>query len=72
MPRIQAPTKGASQRMAVAPGHEQDGYLHMPCGQSGHPLSPHYRDAHRAWEEGKPTPFLPGKAVHKLVLVPAA
>ncbi|MGD9722885.1 MAG: penicillin acylase family protein [Pirellulales bacterium] len=72
MPRIQAPDKGASQRMAVSPGHEADGYMHMPCGQSGHPLSPHYRDAHQAWEEGRPTPFMPGPVVHRLVLEPAA
>lgn len=68
MPRIQAPTRGASERMAVSPGHESEGYMHMPCGQSGHPLSPHYRDSHAAWAEGKATPFLPGKAVNTLVL----
>jgi penicillin amidase len=72
MPRIQTPTSGASQRMGVSPGHEEDGYFHMPCGQSGHPLSPHYRDALEAWEEGKPASFLPGPPVHKLVLKPAA
>ena len=63
---------GVSQRLAVSPGHESEGYLHMPCGQSGHFLSPHYRDAHDAWVEGQPTPFLPGPAIHKLVLKPAA
>jgi penicillin amidase len=72
MPRIQAPAMGASERMAVSPGHESDGYLHMPCGQSGHPLSPNYADSEPAWEEGKPTPFLPGPPVHTLVLKPAA
>ncbi len=72
MPRIQTPSAGASQRMGVSPGRESDGYLHMPCGQSGNPLSPHYGDAHEAWEKGKPSPFLPGPAVHKLVLKPAA
>jgi penicillin G amidase len=72
MPRIQAPAMGASERMAVSPGHEGDGYLHMPCGQSGHPLSPNYADSEPAWEEGKPIPFLPGTAVHTLVLKPAA
>lgn len=72
MPRIQAPAMGASERMTVSPGHESDGYMHMPCGQSGHPLSPHYADALSAWEEGKPTPFLPGPTVHTLVLKPAA
>ncbi len=72
MPRIQAPERGASQRMAVSPGHEADGYMHMPCGQSGHPLSPHYRDSHAAWAEGKPSPFMPGKTQHTLTLKPAA
>jgi penicillin G amidase len=72
MPRIQAPDKGASERMAVSPGHESEGYLHMPCGQSGHPLSPHYGDQHAAWADGKATPFLPGPTEHTLVLKPAA
>jgi penicillin amidase len=72
MPRIQAPASGASQRMAVSPGREDEGYMHMPCGQSGHPLSPHYRDSHPAWAEGKPTPFLPGPTIHTLTLEPSA
>lgn len=71
MPRIQAPAMGASQRLAVSPGRERDGYFHMPGGQSGHPLSPHYGDAHSAWAEGKATAFLPGPAIHTLVLKPA-
>ncbi|HET9480470.1 MAG TPA: penicillin acylase family protein, partial [Candidatus Polarisedimenticolia bacterium] len=70
MPRVQAPSAGASQRMAVSPGRESSGYMHMPCGQSGHPLSPHYRDAHTDWAEGRPTPFLPGPPVHSLLLRP--
>ena len=70
MPRVQAPGFGASQRMAVSPGHEQDGYFHMPAGQSGHPLSRNYGDGQTAWEEGLPTPFLPGPAVHTLTLRP--
>jgi penicillin amidase len=72
MPRVQAPGFGASQRMAVSPGREQDGYFHMPGGQSGHPLSPHYDDQQSAWEEGQPTPFMPGAAASTLTLVPAA
>lgn len=71
IPRIQTPNKGASQRMAVSPGREAEGYMHMPCGQSGHPLSPNYRDGHDAWQDGKPTSFLPGPKVHELVLRPA-
>jgi penicillin amidase len=70
MPRVQGPAFGASERFAVSPGREQDGYFHMPTGQSGHPLSPHYRDANAAWITGAPTPFLPGATVHMLTLRP--
>ena len=72
MPRFQSPGAGASQRMAVSPGRESDGYFHMPVGQSGHPLSPHYGDGHAAWAEGRPTPFLPGPTTHTLTLTPAS
>jgi penicillin amidase len=61
---------GASERMVVSPGHEADGIFHMPGGQSGHPLSPHYSDGHAAWVKGEPTPFLPGATIHTLVLEP--
>ena len=71
MPRVQGPAFGASERFVVSPGHEEAGFFHMPVGQSGHPLSPYYRKGHEAWEEGKPTPFLPGPAVHRLKLAPA-
>ncbi|TNF72329.1 MAG: penicillin acylase family protein [Acidobacteria bacterium] len=71
MPRVQSPTFGASERMVVSPGDEGRGIFHMPTGQSGHPLSPHYRDGHQAWVEGEPTPFLPGPPVHLLQLLPA-
>jgi penicillin G amidase len=71
MPRVQGPTYGASERLLVSPGREEAGYFHMPVGQSGHPLSPYYQKGHEAWEEGKPTPFLPGPAVHRLRLEPA-
>jgi penicillin amidase len=70
MPRFQSPSAGASERFSVSPGREEEGYFHMPCGQSGHPLSPHYADGHAAWAKGEPTPFLPGPAVHVLTLVP--
>jgi penicillin amidase len=70
MPRVQAATFGASERLVVSPGREQEGLFHMPGGQSGHPLSPNYRDGTRAWARGEPTPFLPGPTVHTLRLVP--
>ena len=70
MPRIQAPAFGSSMRMAVSPGHEKEGYLIMTGGESGNPLSPHYRDCHEAWVKNTRTPFLPGAATHKILLQP--
>jgi penicillin amidase len=71
MPRFQSPDAGASERLVVSPGREGEGFYHMPDGESGHPLSPHYRDGHEAWVSGEPLPFLPGPAVDVLTLVPA-
>lgn len=61
---------GASERLAVSPNHPQDGLLQMPGGQSGHPLSPHYRDQQRAWSDGSASPFLPGVSRHRVTLIP--
>lgn len=61
---------GASERLAVSPNHPQDGLLQMPGGQSGHPLSPHYRDQQSAWAQGSPSPFLPGPPRHHFKLIP--
>lgn len=72
LPRAQSPTDGASERFAISPGREVEAILHMPGGQSGHPLSPYYRAGHDAWATGKPTPLLPGKTEHTLTLTPAA
>jgi len=71
MPRAQGPTFGASERFAVAPGDEANGYMHMPAGQSGHPLSDYYSHGHDDWVEGRATAFLPGKSVHTLTLTPS-
>jgi penicillin amidase len=70
MPRVQGPDFGASERMVVSPGHEQDGIFEMPTGQSGWPLSPFYRNSEPAWEKGEATPLLPGRPLHTLVLEP--
>ena len=71
MPRVQEGTEfGASERFAVSPGHESEGYLHIPGGQSGHPLSPYYRAGFMAWARGEPLPFLPGPAQYTLTLTP--
>jgi penicillin G amidase len=71
MPRVQDGAFGSSERMAVSPGHEADGYLELPGGPSGHPLSPYYRSGFDDWVKGVPTPLLPGPAVHTLSLTPS-
>ncbi len=71
-PRVQGVRFGASQRMAVSPGDEANGYFHMPGGQSGHPQSPYYGAGHDDWAAGRPTPFLPGDAERTLILAPPA
>lgn len=68
MPRVQGISFGASERFVVSPGREEEGVFHMPCGQSGHPLSPYYRTGHRDWVQGRPSPFLPGPPHWTLVL----
>jgi len=70
MPRVQQVAFGASERFAVSPGHEQEGYFLLPGGQSGHPLSPYYRSGFLAWARGEPQPFLPGPAEHTLTVKP--
>jgi penicillin amidase len=70
MPRVQRRGHGQSERMVVSPGHEEQGLLVIPGGQSGHPLSPFYRSDHATWLAGEALPFLPGEAAHRLVLRP--
>ncbi len=70
MPRVQMGQFGASERFAVSPGRESDGYLELPGGPSGHPMSPFYRSGYEDWANGVPTPFLPGPTAHKLILRP--
>jgi penicillin G amidase len=69
-PRMHWGANAASQRMVVSPGREAEGIMHMPTGQSGHPLSPFYANSHGAWVRGEATPLLPGPAIHTLTLVP--
>ena len=70
MPRIQNVHFGASERLVVSPGKEEQGIFHMPGGQSGHPDSPNYLTGFDAWAKGEPTPLLPGPPVHRLILRP--
>jgi penicillin amidase len=68
--RVAVPGFGASARMVVSPGHEDRAILHMPAGQSGHPLSDHYRDQQDAWLKGLPTTMRAGKGLSRLQLNP--
>ncbi|KRD80224.1 penicillin acylase family protein [Lysobacter sp. Root983] len=70
MPRVQRQDFGASERMVVAPGHEAEGIIQMPGGQSGHPLSPYWGAGHDDWVQGRPSPFLPGATQYTLTLKP--
>ncbi|TAL83438.1 MAG: penicillin acylase family protein [Rhodanobacter sp.] len=70
MPRVAAPGFGASERLDVSPGHEAQGILEMPGGQSDNPLSPYYGAGQEDWVEGRPTRLLPGKTRHTLTLEP--
>ena len=68
MPRVQTPTFGASERMVMAPGRENESIFETPGGVSGHPLSPYFRSGHDDWAKGRPSPFLPGPPKHRLEL----
>jgi penicillin amidase len=69
-PRVGAPGFGASERLVVAPGHEDTGIFHMATGQSGHPMSPYYNMGHENWVRGLPSPLLPGAAQWTMTLQP--
>jgi penicillin amidase len=69
-PNMHWGSNAASERMIVSPGREAEGIMHMPTGQSGHPLSPFYGNSHQAWVNGEATGFLPGPAIHTLMLTP--
>ncbi|MBS4027285.1 MAG: penicillin acylase family protein [Ignavibacteriales bacterium] len=66
--RVAGADFGASERLVVSPSHHEDGILHMPGGQSGHPLSDFYRDQQPFWLAGLPLPLLANHSEHKLRL----
>ena len=63
---------GASERMVVSPAYLDEAILHIPAGQSAHPLSPYYRDQQVYWVKGLALPFLAGRSQHNLVFKPDA
>jgi penicillin G amidase len=68
--RVAAPRFGAVLRMVVSPAHPEDGILEMSGGESGHFLSPNFRDLEADWAAGSPTPFLAGNTVAEIRLQP--
>ncbi len=70
MPHMASPAFGQSERLVVAPGHEERATLSMPGGQSGHPMSPYYGAGHADWVAGRAAPLLAGTAQHVLTLTP--
>ena len=70
MPYISGRSKGQSERMVVSPGHEENGILDLPAGQSGHPLSPYFGSGHDKWLNGEMTPFLPQETKWQLDFTP--
>lgn len=60
-----------SERLFVAPGQEHTAVLHMPGGQSGHPLSPFWDAGHEDWLQHRPTPLQAGPAAWTLRFTPA-
>jgi penicillin amidase len=70
--RVASGKHGATERMVVAPGHESEGILEMPGGQSGQPGSRHYADQQQDWIAGRPANFPPSTAVYRLTLRPRA
>lgn len=70
VPRVAIGGFGASERFVVSPGDEERGTFMMPGGQSGHPMSPNYRDGTKSWVDGRPGPLVSGPPVHLLVLRP--
>lgn len=69
-PNAQTRSHGPSLRMVVSPGQEAVARFTMPGGQSGHFLSPHYRDHHQLWVSDAAAPLLPGETVDVLQLYP--
>ncbi len=55
--RVISQQYSASERLVISPGRPQRGILHMPGGQSGHVLSPHYADQHPYWADGVALPY---------------
>ena len=70
MPAVQNGTHGASQRFIVQPGLEENGYMSLPGGQSGHPLSKYYDAGFEVYAEHQGLPLMFQQGQHVLTLTP--
>ncbi len=61
---------GASERLVLAPAHPESAIFQMPTGQSGHPLSPHYRDQQLRWQQGVAAPLTTNDKRQRLMVRP--
>lgn len=68
--KVMGPVHSASQRLVLAPGHPESAIFHMPGGQSGHPLSRHYRDQQSLWQNSVASPWQSNTSPHTLHFVP--
>lgn len=66
LPHVAGPAFGQSERLVVSPGREDQAWLSMPGGQSGHPMSPFYGAGHEEWVQGRHTPLLAGPIQHRI------
>jgi len=71
MPRVIVRNFGASMRFGLAVGRDASGYLELPGGESGDPLSAHYTDELAGWLKGARAPLLPPPNGRRLLLLPA-
>ncbi|CAI0739070.1 Penicillin acylase 2 precursor [Serratia marcescens] len=65
---VNRPSFGASERMVVSPGDEQQATLSLPSGQSGNPLSPWWLNNFSNWTQEDAQPMLPGEAKYQLII----
>ena len=70
--RVASSNFGASMRLVVSPGHEDNMILVTPTGQSGQPFSAHYGDKYPFWINGKKMPHTLNLENSILVLKPTS
>lgn len=71
MPAVQLSKFGASQRLIVSPGNEENGILTVAGGQSAHPLSAYYSAGFPNYALGNNIPLLPGSIEHLITISPS-